>query len=426
LVCLATVGAAALTPFAQSTHALANGTNAASYAVYGQPTSLAAGGSATFSVTLRNAGSSTWQPGGTFPFHLRIAFAAPGGTSVPSSTLFTDQGYALPASVVPDQSVTLQVTISAPATAGNDILIYQMVEEGIAFFPQYADTAVSVSGSGPVPPSALASSYRVSGQPAIFSPGGSAAYYVTVTNTGSGTWQSGGSYPIHLRIAFAAPGSTSVPGGALFTDQGYALPTNIAPGQSATLQVTVQAPAIAGNDVLIYQMVEEGIAFFPQYADDPASVASSGPASGSCVSASTEQACMSLMLSIVNGDRANAGLPPYSLNQTESMGTGSCVGSYGHSVHMSQVGSISHDQFPADICVPFQMAGENVGMDGSANEASNLQALDSLMMGEPHDAYTCAHTVNHACNILSSAYHQIGIGIYYASNGTWLTEDFTD
>ncbi len=47
------------------------------------------------------------------------------------------------------------------------------------------------------------------------------------------------------------------------------------------------------------------------------------------------------------------------------------------------------------------------------------------MMNEQHDPTFCQTYDNHACNILSTKYAAIGIGIYHAPSGsTWLTEDF--
>lgn len=139
------------------------------------------------------------------------------------------------------------------------------------------------------------------------------------------------------------------------------------------------------------------------------------------------------MLTIINTDRSQNGLPAYSLNTTQTNGTSSCVGSYGHSTAMEQSGTIWHTNssypqasFPTDICVSYTAAGENVGEAGTGNELTDLQTLDSQMMSEPHDTTTCATTVNHACNILSSTYKYVGIGIYYYNNQTWLTEDFTN
>jgi hypothetical protein len=93
---------------------------------------------------------------------------------------------------------------------------------------------------------------------------------------------------------------------------------------------------------------------------------------------------------------------------------------------MASAGAISHDQFPADICIAYSAAGENVGEAGYGNELTDLQQLDQSMMSEPHDTTTCSATGNHACNIINPAFHQVGIGIYNVNNQTWLTEDFTN
>jgi uncharacterized protein YkwD len=141
---------------------------------------------------------------------------------------------------------------------------------------------------------------------------------------------------------------------------------------------------------------------------------------------------MQAELAIINQDRAQYGVGPLSLNQTQSLGTSSCVGSLGHSQAMQQSGSIWHDNanypaasFPNNICVGAATFGENVGMDGSGNELNDLRTLNTLMMGEQHDAAYCAQYENHACNILNRSYRQVGIGIVYANNITWLTTDFT-
>jgi uncharacterized protein YkwD len=137
------------------------------------------------------------------------------------------------------------------------------------------------------------------------------------------------------------------------------------------------------------------------------------------------------MLNMLNTDRANNGAAPLTLNTTQ--GAKSLV----HSQDMAATGQIWHCNaaYPneafcpptmplTEIVVPYSTAGENVGQAGSGNELSDLQQLDSLMMGEAHDPTTCATTVNHACNIINPNFKSVGIGIYYVNNQTWLTEDF--
>lgn len=404
----------------------------ASYAPSGQPTSFVSGTTSTYSVRVTNTGTATWSAGGTNPVHLGIHFAQSGGGIVLDyGQIVTDRRVALPYNVGPGGSVVLSVTVTPPSTLGTYVLEYQMVEENVAWFTQYLDSTVSVKAA------ALNASYAPSGQPGTFTTGASSTYSVKVTNNGTATWQAGTSNPVHLGIHFAtAGGGYPANAGTWTTDQRFSLPTNIGPGGSATLTVTVTAPGNPGTYVLEYQMIDENVAVFPQYLDSRVTVnappSTSPPSSGSCTGASTQTACIQAMLNIINGDRAAAGLAPYSLNMTDSNGTSTCPGAYGHSTAMAQTGSIWHvnssypqASFPNNICMAYSAAGQNVGM-ASGSEVSALQTIDNLMMSEPHDASTCATTVNHACNILSKNYHQVGIGIYYVNNVAWLTEDFAN
>lgn len=126
----------------------------------------------------------------------------------------------------------------------------------------------------------------------------------------------------------------------------------------------------------------------------------------------------------MNQTRASYGLPPYSINQTESDGTGSCVGSHGHALHMSQTGVLAHDQFPQDICIsPIRAAAENIGYAGGPVQSA-LQRIHQEMMSEPHSPGYCASGSNHACSIISPTYNQVGIGIITVNGTTWLTVDF--
>ncbi len=143
--------------------------------------------------------------------------------------------------------------------------------------------------------------------------------------------------------------------------------------------------------------------------------------------------CTKATLKLINEQRIQHGLPKLSLKPVQSVGTTSCVGSYGHSEAMARSGAIWHvnpqfprASFPNSICVRFMHAGENVGESASGNVSDDLEALSNLMMSEPHTRVDCASTVNHACNILNPAFHHVGIGVYYTDGATWLTEDFTN
>ena len=142
--------------------------------------------------------------------------------------------------------------------------------------------------------------------------------------------------------------------------------------------------------------------------------------------------CVQAMLSLLRADRAKYGLPPLVLQPTQSTGTKTCVGAYGHSAAMATTGALWHinaryprASFPRDICVSSQEAAENVGESASGSPERDLQLLNSLMMSELHTRSACASGGSHACNILNPHFHTVGIGVYYANGVTWLTEDFT-
>ena len=122
------------------------------------------------------------------------------------------------------------------------------------------------------------------------------------------------------------------------------------------------------------------------------------------------------LLDLINASRASSGLSPYTFSVEQSSGNANCVGSYGHSVHMQQVGQISHDQFPQDICIPWAAAGEDVG-EASGSESQAIQILHRQMMNE-------GPAGGHYQNIMSPVFTTIGIGLYYINGVLWLTEDF--
>ncbi|MGH2444037.1 MAG: CAP domain-containing protein [Chloroflexota bacterium] len=148
--------------------------------------------------------------------------------------------------------------------------------------------------------------------------------------------------------------------------------------------------------------------------------------------------CQYLVVSLINQFRgqymqANPGvtLSALTLNQTQSNGTGSCVGSIGHSQDMAASGDIWHlnaaypnSSFPNDICVTGSTWGENVGGKINRGELIDLQTLHNIMASETANPSYCATYDNHACNMASAKFHQVGIGIVHDTSGTWLTEDF--
>lgn len=124
----------------------------------------------------------------------------------------------------------------------------------------------------------------------------------------------------------------------------------------------------------------------------------------------------------INKDRAAYHAAPLTLNAKQS----AC--SAHHSAHMAELGYISHDQFPGDVCVSHRAVAENVGVASGAPTAAVL-LLDREMMAEgpcPHKGCPNGEFEQHGhyINLINPSYTQIGIGIVRSGGETWLTEDF--
>ena len=144
-----------------------------------------------------------------------------------------------------------------------------------------------------------------------------------------------------------------------------------------------------------------------------------GSTSGTGVAKQLEQQ----LLALINQDRANAGLPAYSLSGTLS------AGALQHSKTMASCG-LSHqcsgEASPCDRIsnegISWNSCGENVGYT-SANPTSweGVKKIEQAMLAEqpPDDG--------HRRNLLSSSFHRVGVGIYIDAKGlVWITEDFVN
>jgi hypothetical protein len=109
----------------------------ASYSVGSTPLDWAANQTQTYSVTLTNNGNQTWAAGSGNPVDLGVHFINGGKV--------TDQRFTLPNDVVPGASVSLTISVTAPASSGPMTLEYEMVKEFQFWFSQVSDVAVTVS-----------------------------------------------------------------------------------------------------------------------------------------------------------------------------------------------------------------------------------------------------------------------------------------
>jgi len=140
----------------------------------------------------------------------------------------------------------------------------------------------------------------------------------------------------------------------------------------------------------------------------------------------TENQLAQQLFNLINSDRATQKLPAYTWNNTLAKGA------YQHNVTMTTTGCKLQHQCPnePDPCqrvtnegVSWQACGENIGYTSPYPDAWTAikENIEGGMLAEkpPDDG--------HRQNLLSTSFHQVGVGILIDSEGiAWVTEDFTN
>jgi hypothetical protein len=224
------------------------------------PASMNAGATSNVTLSLTNTGSTTWNNSGANPvrlsYHWRTG-ACPGTASSVWDGLRTN----LSANVAAGNSVTgLVAQVRAPSSAGTYCLQYDLVKEGLTWFSSQAagvlNKTVTISGS------TYGVSWTADNTPASMSAGASSNVTLSLTNTGSATWNNSGANPVRLSYHWrtgACAGTASSVWDGLRTN----LSANVAAGNSVTgLVAQVRAPASAGTYCLQYDLVKEGLTWF--------------------------------------------------------------------------------------------------------------------------------------------------------------------
>jgi hypothetical protein len=145
----------------------------------------------------------------------------------------------------------IDATVQTPAATGTYTLRFDIVREGVTWFSgagmQLAATSVTVQ----TPP--YGATYSV--PPTITLAAGAASTVpVTITNTGSLTWQ-GDNFNLAYHIYYQSGGVLVWDG--VRTD----LPATIGPGQMVTVNTVVNAPP-PGAYTIKFDLVQEGVAWF--------------------------------------------------------------------------------------------------------------------------------------------------------------------
>jgi hypothetical protein len=202
-------------------------------------------------VTLTNTGADTWPATGTNRVRLNVHFAtAPGGNAAISKWV-SSQSYDLPADVLPGDSVSLTVNVTAPASAAQLYLEVQAYKNQQFWFGQWLTSPATVGAP------AWAADYNVCGAPRSWTKGQTQTFQVSLTNTGTQTWNATGTNPVRLNVHFSTRrgGSANIP--YWVKSYNLALPSDVAPGQTVTVNVAVAAPATGGGFVVEAQVYKD-------------------------------------------------------------------------------------------------------------------------------------------------------------------------
>jgi glucose/arabinose dehydrogenase len=216
------------------------------------PTTWTVGELRTYSIQVTNTGSATWNATGAFPVKLGVYF---GSSSDAVGTWAAEpRRFDLPGDVPPGQSVTLTITLRPLDQPGDLILRHRIVKEGVAWTTQMLKTSVTIQS--------LHAAYSGS-VPLVWAPGEEKTYSLSVTNTGTATWNASGTNPVNLGVYFGGSSDgvgdwTSEPIRILWP----AGVTSVAPGASVTVTVRIRAPLTPGNYVLRHRMVKENVNWF--------------------------------------------------------------------------------------------------------------------------------------------------------------------
>jgi hypothetical protein len=229
---------------------------AASYAPAASAQSTFVLGPNTFTVTVSNTGTVSWPAGGTAPVRLSYHWL----DALGQVAVWEGSRAALPADIAPGQSAVVAIAVASPSTVGSYTLRLDLVQEGVTWFSSQGiaprDLAIRVTNG-------FGATYAIAAPATSFLPGSRAVLPVTLTNTGLVTWVAGGANAVHVAAhVYDAFGAL-----LLWDGERAALPNEVAPGQSVSVNVAIAVPAttvLATYDAQV-DLVREGLAWFSSY-----------------------------------------------------------------------------------------------------------------------------------------------------------------
>lgn len=222
-------------------------------ATYSVGASVAAytGETKTIAVTITNTGNVPWTAQSPVNLGYHIVDSA-------GRTVVWDGQRATLGEMAVGASKTVQLAYASPTQIGSYTLVIDAVREGVAWFSSTGTTPVRL----PLPvTSGFSAGYGASTTPAQATIGATVLLSVDIVNYGPRTLSSKGTNPVNLSYhIFTAAGAVVV-----WDGKRAPLPVDLAPGQSARVEIEVALPSRVGDYVVAWDLVHEGIAWLSQF-----------------------------------------------------------------------------------------------------------------------------------------------------------------
>ncbi|HYC62584.1 MAG TPA: LamG-like jellyroll fold domain-containing protein [Thermoanaerobaculia bacterium] len=214
--------------------------NAALFVSQSVPAVMAAGRTYAVSVTMQNSGTTTWTAADKYNL---------GSEGPRDNQTWGLHRAPLPGSVPPGAQVTIQFTVTAPATPGEYGFQWGMVRDMVGGGWFGATPRVTVRTEAAVNASRFVSQIV----PAAMIAGRTYTVSVKMQNSGTTTWTAAGLYNL---------GSHGPQDNTTWGLHRTPLPASVPPGAETTFQFTVTAPATPANYVFQWRTVQDTVQWF--------------------------------------------------------------------------------------------------------------------------------------------------------------------
>ena len=217
----------------------------ATYQVPNPPQPAAAGAVVQIPLTLTNTSNIAWNSTGANPVNLTYhVYDVTGANAIVWDGMRTPLG----ADVAPAGTRPVTANVQLPPNGGQYLLKFALVKEGVAWFPASAGVTLTalapfvanVTAAAAVPPMIAGGTYTVP---------------ITVKNTGAAPWNATGPNLIDVSYHWHDQQGNTVVWDGLRTP----LPSDVAPGATATVSTKVATPNTGGAYTLTIDLVREGV-----------------------------------------------------------------------------------------------------------------------------------------------------------------------